>query len=305
MNIVVVGGTGFIGSHVTDALLAGGHTVKVYCRSHERYRQPLNNVEYVDGDLADQPKLCAALAGADVVVHLASATIPQTSNESPKFDIESNLVGTIGLLDACVHCSVGRVVYTSSGGTVYGNPESIPVLETHPTNPTSSYGIVKLAIEKYLALYKELHGLDYVVLRPSNAYGERQNPLGNLGAVTVFLGKVARDQPITVWGDGEISRDFVYVKDLAKACVSAVDSRANNLVLNIGSGTGTSLNSLIEVIRATVGRPVIVHRKPPRLFDVPKRALSTEKARQYLNWVPETTLEDGVARTWKWIQSLA
>jgi UDP-glucose 4-epimerase len=303
MRAVVIGGNGFIGSHLVDTLLKDEWKVTVYDHSPERYRSPLPQVDYFLEDLGNSNKLKSALSRTDIVFHLASTTIPETSNDDPVFDISSNLIHTVRLLQICVKSRVSKVIFLSSGGTVYGIPTTLPVSENHPTNPICSYGIVKLAIEKYLNLFENLYGLSYGILRPSNPYGERQNPAGNQGAVAVFLGRIAQGQPIKIWGEGEITRDFFHVSDLARSCL-AVANKASSRVYNIGSGQGTTLNQLLEVIESVIQNPFDIVYSKPRPFDVPKLILDTERARTELRWEPKISLETGITDTWDWICSL-
>lgn len=225
MKALVLGGNGFIGSHLVDRLLLAGHGVRIFDRNEELYRRPLAGVEYCYADFGNRTLLAEALDGIDIVFHLISTTVPKTSNDDPAFDVMSNVVETIALLEKCVARGIKKVVFLSSGGTVYGAPAALPVSEDSPTNPECSYGITKLTIEKYLALFNHLYGLDYVVVRPSNPYGPRQNLLGIQGAISVFLGRVAARKPIEVWGDGQIVRDYVYVEDLVEGIYRAA-SRA-------------------------------------------------------------------------------
>lgn len=304
MRAVVAGGNGFIGSHLVDSLLAEGWQVVVYDRAPERYRPPLAGVTYVIGELGNESLLASVLRGANVVFHLVSTTIPQSSNESPVFDIQSNVIDTVRFLKVCVESQVEKVIFLSSGGTIYGIPNSLPVDEKQPTNPICSYGISKLAVEKYLQLFKHLYGLSYMVLRPAVAYGQRQNPIGKQGAITVFLSRIAQGQPITIWGDGETIRDYLYVTDLVRACLLAAGSTRTDTVLNVGSGEGVSLNKLLEIIKGVIQRPLSVERLPARPFDVPKLILDTKRANTELKWTPTVPLEDGIFRTWEWIRSL-
>ena len=170
-NILVLGGNGFIGSHLVDRLIADGHFVRVFDKYPERYRAPLPEVEYHLGDFGNRGLLLDALRDIDVVYHLISTSLPKTSNDDPAFDVQSNVIETLFLLEQCLAKSVLKFVFVSSGGTVYGRPDRLPIVEESPTNPECSYGITKLTIEKYLNLYHHLHGLDYVVVRPSNPYG--------------------------------------------------------------------------------------------------------------------------------------
>jgi len=255
------------------------------------------------GDAWDADLLDAALANCDVCFHLVSSTIPQTSNADPGFDVRTNLEGTLTLLDVCVKRRVKKVVFLSSGGTVYGIPKTVPIPEDHPTNPTCSYGIVKLAIEKYLELYRNLHGLEYTIVRLSNPYGERQRTRGAQGAVAVFLGKALRGEPIEVWGDGEVLRDYVHISDVI-ACLQAVmassDPRAR--LLNVGSGRGYTVNQLLDVIGTTLKRDLNIKYVPGRAFDVPSNVLSVERAHSVLGWRPTVDLAQGVRRFEQWLQ---
>jgi UDP-glucose 4-epimerase len=304
MRGVIIGGNGFIGSHLVDALLAAGWQVTVYDRAPERYRPPLPGVEYVLGELGNTGLLQSTLPRADVVFHLASTTIPESSNDAPVFDIQSNLVDTVRFLQVCVTGRVRKVVFLSSGGTVYGVPQSLPISEEHPTHPICSYGIVKLAIEKYLQLYRHLHALSYTILRPSNPYGVRQNPAGQQGAVSVFLGRIAQGQPVTIWGDGEITRDYLHVADLARACLLAATVETPHAVFNISTGRETSLNQLIAALGAALGQAIPVVRLPGRPFDVPRLALDNRRAQAELGWLPQVTLQKGLLDTWQWTQRL-
>src|SRR5262245_45751118 len=261
---LVLGGAGFIGSHLTDALARAGHRVRVFDRI-----RPRGDGESVTGDFLNPDELAKALHGSDVVFHLISTTLPQASNDNPLHDAETNLLGTLRMLEACRRERVRKIVFVSSGGTVYGIPRAVPVAESHPTQPTCAYGVHKLAIEKYLQLEHHLHGLDYCVLRPANLYGERQRPDVALGAVTVFLDRALRGEPIRIWGDGSIVRDYVYVGDAVEALVAAIAYSGQEKVFNIGSGAGTSLNELVKLIEGEIGRRVAVEYTAPRTFDVP------------------------------------
>ena len=304
MRAVVVGGNGFIGSHLVDALLADGWQVVVYDRAPERYRPPLARVEYVLEDLGNTSALSSVLPRSDVVFHLASTTIPKSSNDAPVFDIQSNLINTVRLLEVCVRSQVGKIVFLSSGGTVYGVPMSLPVNEIHPTNPICAHGIVKLAIEKYVYLFNRLYGLGCTILRPSNPYGRRQNPAGKQGAVSVFLGSIAQDLPVTIWGDGEVIRDFFHVSDLARACLLAATLETPSPIFNIGSGVGISLNQLLKVIESVIQKTFRVVYLPARPFDVPNIVLDVQRVGVEMNWTPGIALEKGILETWDWVHSL-
>lgn len=309
-NFLVLGARGFIGSHLTDALLAAGARVRAFDRPGvqtvkgvaEDRRPGLTTLE---GDLVSTKDIEAALEGVDVCYHLVSTTLPRSSNLDPAYDIETNLLGTLRLLDAAVRQKVKRIVFTSSGGTVYGNPTNTPINEAHPTNPTCSYGIMKLAIEKYLALYQQLHGLQCTVLRLANPYGERQRIEASQGAVGVFLGKVLRNEPIEIWGDGSVVRDYLHISDVIRALLLPVGSNTSSTskVFNIGSGKGCSINDLIHTISVVTDRQPKVKYLPGRGFDVPVNVLDISKAKEQLNWEPFIGLHEGIANTWRWMQA--
>lgn len=304
---LVLGARGFIGSHLTDALLAAGARVRAFDRPGiqavkgvpEDKRPGLTNLE---GDLVSTKDIDAALEGVDVCFHLVSTTLPKTSNLDPAYDIETNLLGTLRLLDAAVRHKVKRMVFTSSGGTVYGNPRQTPIAENHPTEPTCSYGIMKLAIEKYLALYQQLHGLQHTVLRLANPYGERQRIEASQGAIAVFLGRALRSESIEIWGDGSVVRDYLHISDVVHALIAAATTDASHTIFNIGSGMGSSLNTLLSTIREVTGKDLNVAYQPGRGFDVPVNVLDVTRAAQLLGWAPQTNLHKGIAQTWQWIQ---
>ncbi|HEY1139206.1 MAG TPA: NAD-dependent epimerase/dehydratase family protein, partial [Lysobacter sp.] len=206
----MIGGNGFLGSSVVEGLLADGHRVRVLDRSPARPDVDWGRVDYRIGGLDDRATLQAVLEGVDCVYHLASSTVPGTSNQDPAFDVGSNLVGALNLIAEMADAGVRRIVFFSSGGTVYGNPERIPVDEAHPLRPISSYGVVKVAIENYLSMYQRLGQLDPLILRPSNPYGPRQSTSGIQGAVAAFLGRALNGEGVQIWGDGEVVRDYIY-----------------------------------------------------------------------------------------------
>lgn len=302
MRALVIGGSGFIGSHVVDALLARGLDVAVLDRVPERYRSVPAGVEYLAGEFGNRGELERILSqGVDYVVHLASSTLPKTSNDDPIFDVQMNLVESIALLELCRSHEVRKTVFFSSGGTVYGAPATLPVSEAHPTDPLCSYGIVKLAVEKYLHCFHVLYGLQYVALRVSNAYGIRQNPASQQGAIPVFMQRVLRGEPVRLWGTGNVVRDFVAVRDVAALCVTAMLSEENG-VFNVGSGAGVSINELLEEIASVAGKEATVLREPSRSFDVPAIVLDCEKARTAFGWSPRIGLKEGLSEMAEWLR---
>jgi len=302
MKCVVFGGNGFIGSHVTDALLAANHTVRVFDRVPEHFRSPLEGVDYITGEFSDPFAIAEALEGMDVVYHLVSTTVPSTSNRDPVTDIETNLVASVQLLEQMVKANMKRIVFLSSGGTVYGNTKTVPVNEDHPKRPICSYAIVKIAIEHYLHMFEELHGLSPIVLRGSNPYGPRQGHRLVQGFIGVALANMLHNEPVNIWGDGSVVRDYLYVADLAHACVLAGESSVTG-VYNIGSGEEHSLNDIVKTIDESVGQAPEVVYEASRSFDVQKIVLDISRAKEALNWQPQCPLSEGLHLTWEWMKA--
>ena len=305
-SILVLGGAGFIGSHLAARLLEAGHRVRVFDRPRLDTLEQIARraaLEIRTGDFLNPGDVERALAGIEVVFHLISTTMPKSSNDNPAYDVETNVLATLRLLEQCRRLKVRKIVFVSSGGTVYGIPAGVPIPETHPTEPICSYGIHKLMIEKYLRLSHFLHGLDYCILRPSNLYGERQRTDTAQGAVAVFLERALSGAAIQVWGDGSVVRDYLYVGDAAEAFLRALDYDGPQRIFNIGAGAGTSLNELLQEIRALVGRPLNVEHTPPRSLDVPVNVLDCSLAERVLGWKARTPLAQGLRRTLDWMRA--
>jgi len=304
MRITIFGGGGFIGSTIADRLLKDDHQLRIFERPRvEPYRQFSNGeqVEWLTGDLMSVHDVSAAIDGAEAVLHLVSTTLPKSSNDDPIYDVQSNLVATLQLLNAMVAKQVRKIVFISSGGTVYGNPVYLPIDENHPTEPRVSYGITKLAIEKYLLMYQDLHGIKVNILRVANPFGERQRVETAQGAVGVFLSKAIQNQPLEIWGDGSVTRDYLYVSDVAEAFARAVDYDGAKSIFNISSGVGTSLNDLIRVIEHVLGRNVVCDYRRGRPFDVPVSVLDNTLARHELGWDVRVKFEEGIVKTADWM----
>jgi UDP-glucose 4-epimerase len=302
---LLLGGGGFIGSWVADRLLSLGHEVRIFERPRlppYRVFAPHERVQWQAGDFQSAADVRSAVEGCDVVFHLVSTTLPKNSNEDPVYDVESNVIGTLRLLDGAVRTGVRKIVFISSGGTIYGNPQHVPLDESHPTDPLVSYGIAKLAIEKYLHLYKVLHGLDYAVLRVANPYGERQRVDTAQGAIAVFLSKALAGEPIEIWGDGSVTRDYVYIADVVEAFMLAMNHQGEPRVFNIGSGEGRSLNDILAAIEDVLGRRIERRYLPARKFDVPVSVLAVSRARDVLGWRPRHSFREGLQRTLEWMR---
>jgi UDP-glucose 4-epimerase len=299
MRFLVLGGCGFIGSHIVDTLLAAGHEVRIVSRRPEALRAPLPGVDYRLADCRDAKALTSALADRDCVIHAFSATTPGSANRDPQDDVAQNLVSALTLLDLMKQTGVRRLVYLSSGGMVYGSPEIIPTPETHPLRPIGSYGIVKVAVESYIAMYARSSGLLPVILRPSNTYGARQGANGADGAVSALMRSALSGGRFEIWGDGSVVRDYLHVGDLARLCLLAAESDVTG-TFNAGSGVGTSLRTIVERVAEVSGQPVDVAYGEARSVDSPVNILDITAATAAFGWSPEVTLTEGLRATWNW-----
>lgn len=302
MRCLVLGGTGFIGGRLTAALLEAGDEVSVLSRSPAG-TAAVPGARYAAADYLDAGAVRAALDGIEVAFHLVGTSLPANSNADPMADVRGNLLGTLGLLEACRDAGVRRVVFVSSGGTVYGEPRALPVPESHPTEPLCSYGITKLAIEKYLKLHERLHGLDYRVLRLANPYGPGQRTDRRQGVVTTFLRRAMQGEPLEIWGDGAVVRDFVFIADAVEALQRAAAHEGPERVFNIGSGSGLSLRDVVAAVEELLGRRLDVAYRPGRAWDVPANVLDIALARRALGWSPRTGFRQGLEQTRRWLES--
>ena len=295
---VVFGGSGFLGQRLCRQLLSAGFNVISVSRTGRpkgKAEPWWSDVDWISADIGAETA-APALSGADLVFHLASSTYPSTSNLDAAFDLESNLVGSVRMLQTAVKCHISRLIFISSGGTVYGLPQENPIPENHSTDPICSYGIQKLAIEKYLYLFRALKDLDSVVLRVSNLYGEFQNLERPLGAVSHFTHRAVAGKPIEIWGDGTIRRDYIHVDDVVRALLKSIQYRGPEHLFNIGSGRSVSLNQLLDLIQQRVGKKVVVNYMPARSFDVQENVLKITRAEKELDWKPSISLEAGLDR---------
>lgn len=301
---LIYGGGGFIGSHLAEKLLESGYSVTIFDKlnfSGKNISDFTDKINIIEGDFNNEMDLKNSLKDIDHVYHLVSSTLPATSNENPVYDVETNLVSSLKLIKECINKKIKKFIFLSSGGTVYGIPEKIPIAENHRTNPICSYGIVKKTIEEYLFMYEKIHGLDYFVFRLSNPYGERQNPLAAQGVIPVFINQAIYGQPISIWGNGEVIRDYIYIKDAVEVLAEALSMNSSHRVFNLSSGTGYSLNQIIEMIEAVSGMDLNVIYKEGRNVDVPVNILDNTLVRGTFNWNPDTTIKTGINRTYKYL----
>lgn len=302
MKVLVIGGNGFIGSHLIDQLLIGGHDVRVFDIAYERYRKPLVNVDYRISTLDNIPDLYEALLGIDIVFHLASSTVPSTSNIDTVSDINKNLIPTLDLLDLMIKLGIYRIVYFSSGGAIYGLPQTIPIVEEHPLHPISSYGILKATVEMYLFLYQRIHQLKPLIIRPSNPYGPRQGHYMAQGVISTFLRKVKLNESLIIFGDGNSRKDYIYIKDLIESC-SKLSFSEEIGTFNIGSGTGHSINEIITTIKEVTGKEIFTVNSEMQKYDVNHFELDISKLKNVIGDFDCIALNEGIKETWNWIKN--
>lgn len=301
MKVLVTGGAGFIGSHLVEHLLASGdEPVALDNLSTGRRENLPPEVALIEEDVLSDSLAGIVSAGRfDAIVHLAGQTMVNTSIDDPVFDAEQNILSTIRVLEAARKGGAGRVVFASTAAS-YGNvPESdLPVKESRKRLPMSFYGLSKVAAERYLELYHQIFGTDYVVLRFSNVYGERQGDDGEGGVISIFSRAVARGEDITIFGDGEQTRDFIYAGDVATGIRAALLTDSPNAAYNLSTQTQTSLRELVNILSQIAGRPIIPKYGPERTGDIYKSILSNGRARLGLEWAPQMPLEEGLRRTY-------
>jgi UDP-glucose 4-epimerase len=297
--ILIAGGAGFMGSALARTFQARGAGVRCV-GTQRRPRNDIGAAEYVSADLRQVLPESKIFDGVTAIVHLASTTIPATSMEDMAFDARSNIELTLSLLEAARHRGISTFVFASSGGTVYGSPARLPARETDPTDPLTSYGIVKLGLEKYIGLYTRLHGLRGIVLRISNPYGIGQLSGTPIGVLAHLLLNLHDRTPFSVWGDGSVVRDYFHVDDLMRAFRAALaEPQIPAGVYNVGSGQGVSLRELVALAQEVTGQAAIVRYKPARSIDVPRIWLDTGKFRAATGWQPTISLEQGIRDLWQ------
>ena len=303
MNILVTGGAGFIGSHLVRHLLAKGEKVTALDNLSTGLAENLPpEAEFIEMDILDERLKKVVAAGAfDAIVHLAAQTMVDISVKDPLFDARENLLGTVHVLEAARAANVKRIVFASTAAA-YGDvkEDDLPVREAQPTEPMSFYGLSKLSVEKYLAMYHQLYGLEYVVLRFANVYGERQGDGGEGGVISIFAKAMAEGRDITIYGDGEQTRDFVYAGDIAEGIVAALQTEEVNAAYNLSTQTETSLRELVSLLSEICGREIVPKYGPEREGDIYKSMLSNSRARRGLDWQPATTLAEGLRRTYEY-----
>lgn len=309
MRILVTGGAGFIGSHVTDAFLAAGHEVAVVDDLSSGSRENLDpRVRFWQTDIRGD-----ALGGIvgdfrpEVISHHAAQMSVAVSARDPRLDADINILGLLNLLEAAVRHRVRRVVFASTGGAMYGERDDLPTAETTIPAPVSPYGVAKLAGERYLYAYQFMHGLEAVALRYANVYGPRQNPHGEAGVVAIFCRAILEGRPVTVNGDGDQTRDYVFVEDIVRGNLLAVTMPAGSdmPIVNLGTGVESSVNRLVVALREITGRAVEARHAPAKVGEQRRSALDAGLAKRRLGWEPRTDFQTGLARTFAWFAERA
>jgi UDP-glucose 4-epimerase len=311
VRVLVTGGAGFIGSNLVDRLLADGHDVDVVddlssgalanladARAQRSQRMTFQRLDIRSGAVTD----LIIHRKPEVVFHLAAQASVTVSVAKPAFDAEVNILGSINVIEGALAAGTRKVVFAGSGGTLYGVPESTPTREGHPQHPVSPYGVAKKAVGDYLHYYREVHGLEYTVLAFANVYGPRQDPHGESGVIAIFAAKLLAGERPTIFGDGEQTRDYVYVDDACDAFIRAAD-KAGGLVVNIGTGGETSVQHLFDAMARLTGFAEPARYAPPRAGELRRSALDPGRAAIHLGWEPWTTLDQGLQRTIDWFRS--
>jgi UDP-glucose 4-epimerase len=313
VRALVTGGAGFIGSTLVDRLLAEGHTVDVLddlttgslANLAEARAVPDGSLKVHQADIRNEAVVdLIARREPEVVFHLAAQIDVRVSVERPAHDAAVNVVGSLHVLEGARQGGARKVVFASSGGTIYGEPEpsELPVKESHPQQPVSPYGVAKRVVTDYLHAYRELHQLEYTSLALANVYGPRQDPHGEAGVVAIFARRLLEGRPCTIFGDGEQTRDFVYVDDVVDAFVRAAD-RGSGLLCNIGTGVETSVNELHRTMARAAGVDGDPERAPARAGELARSALDPGRAKIHLGWEPWTDLTTGVTEVLAWFRS--
>lgn len=299
---LVIGGNGFIGSHIVDELRRRGHDVGVYDRFSGEIRYGAQNVRQHVGDFLDIRSLANALPGYEVIYHFGTSTTPATATADPLLDVRTNVIGSVELFRAAAQAGVSHIYFGSSGGTIYGSVADHAARETDPTVPVSPYGIGKLTVERYLDYFRTTTGMDWTSFRIANAYGPRQHAARLQGVIPIFLRRILAGEDLQILGDGSMARDYLYVEDVARLIVQPLGMNAPHNVYNIGSGVATSLNEILDVIQDVVGRDFVTSTHPAPSTFIDRIVLDTSRYRADFGETDLVPLRDGIARTWEAIR---
>ena len=305
MRILVTGGAGFIGSNVADRFIALGHDVAVLDNLSTGRRENLDpRIRLYEADLIDPDAVEKVVADfrPEIVDHHAAQVDVRHSVDHPAFDARTNILGAIGLLEACVRHGVRKLIYASTGGAMYGEGRQLPATEEHPVHPESPYGVSKMTVEHYVYCYRLLHQLDATVLRYPNVFGPRQNPHGEAGVNAIFIGLMCEGKAPTIFGDGEQVRDYLYIDDVVRANELAL-TKGSGETVNLGWGRGVSVNDIVRILAELLGTTEPPIHAAARPGEVQRIYLDASRAKAVLGWEPQVTFEQGLAKTLEWYRA--
>ena len=304
MKILVTGGAGFIASQIADAFINEGHQVFVLDNLATGFEKNINpKAKFIKSDISS-PLVIDLFEREkfDVVNHHAAQIDVRKSVNDPVFDATTNILGTINLLQACIKTGVNKFMFASTGGAIYGEQEYFPADENHPTNPVSPYGITKLTIEKYLFFYKNEYGLNHTILRYANVYGPRQNPFGEAGVVAIFANKLIKNENPIINGNGNQTRDYVFVEDVVKANLVTFNSKTSN-IYNVGTGIESSVNELFTKLNAVAGGAATEKHGPAPKGEQLRSVITSDKLFKDFKWKPSIKIEEGLRKTFESFKS--
>ncbi|MDA8402184.1 MAG: NAD-dependent epimerase/dehydratase family protein [Deltaproteobacteria bacterium] len=303
MKILLTGGAGFIGSHVTDELIAKGNDVVIIDNLSTGFEYNINpKAKFVKTDITDFKKIENIFAeeSPEIIYHFAAQIDVRKSVSDPLFDAETNIMGTLNLIKLSSDFKIKKFIFSSTGGAIYGDTDVRPTPENHPEWPLSPYGIAKLATDKFLNYYNEIFGLKYVSLRYGNVYGPRQNPHGEAGVVAIFLNKMLKGEQPIINGDGDQTRDYVYVEDVVKANILALENIDKVGIYNVGTSIEISVNDLFKEINKNFDNKYKEVHGPAKLGEQKTSCLNYEKIKKDMNFIPKTDFSEGIKETYKW-----
>jgi UDP-glucose 4-epimerase len=301
-KVLVTGGVGFVGSNTVNELVNLGYDVVVVDNLVSGKKEYIQEyVKFYEYDICDIGIFgIVRREQPDFIIHLAAQVNVRKSMKDPILDADTNILGSLHILECCKKYNVKKLIYSSSGGAVYGEPKQLPVSENDEVNPISAYGVSKYCVEKYIEFYHRVYSLDYTILRYSNVFGPNQNPNGEVGVIAIFIGKYLRKERPIIFGDGMQTRDYVYVKDVVNANILALEKNTQSKIFNVSSGVGVSVNKIDNELRALIGTNLKPMKETFITGEVKNIYLDIHKAKRELGWYPKTSFNDGLKETIKW-----
>ncbi|MFC1674286.1 NAD-dependent epimerase/dehydratase family protein [Candidatus Omnitrophota bacterium] len=299
---ILIGGAGFLGLNIAGGLSRAGYEVVVVDRRSPDLSSFPKDISFLQADYRDSPKLTGIFRSGDFLLHLACTSLPGTPYDKMDDDVKENVFESINLFKLAIKKGVKKIIFPSSGGTVYGESESFPIKEDAATNPICSYGITKLMIEKFMLFLSRIYGIDYLIFRISNPYGQGQSTTGEQGLIVNMIFKLLNDSQITIFGDEQIVRDYIFIDDVVNAFILGIGGKIPNGIYNIGTGKGHSIKKIIELVSMAVGREPEIAYSERRLFDVQKNILDSGKIYAASGWKAEVPVEEGIRHTCEWLR---